>query len=691
MNTPSPARFRCLLCVVLGISMCRAALAQNVLDVSTLTKYVDPLPRLLNNTISPTGTMNGDPLYEVGISQFQQQLHSQLAPTTVWGYDGVYPGPAFDVQRDQTIHVQWRNELVDATEQPLSHFLPYDTSVHGAGPQFPQARVVTHLHGGVTAAASDGFSEHWVSPDENAAPNGLGGPAGNALLTTYTNNQRAAGMWYHDHAMGITRLNVYAGLAGPYLVRDAQEAALGLPSGDYEAPLIFQDRSFYENGELFYPDGGSPSNPSQVPFFLADANVVNGMVWPFLEVEPRKYRFRMLNGANSRSYDLSLEPDPGAAVTGPVTLSQIGTDGGFLTTRVDRLNIDMAPADRADVVVDFSQFNVGDTLRLMNSGLGAAPGTTDEVMQFQVVDPNGADTSNLPTSLSSITRYNEADAVRTRTLELIRTVDGQGRPLLLLDGSKWSEPITETVVQGELEIWEIVNATPQSHPIHLHLEAFQVLDRTGTFGDIPLEDYEQGWEDTFSVGAGETVRFMVKFDQYTGTFVWHCHILEHEDYEMMRPFRIVRRGDFDGNNLFECADVDALVAEIAAGTDDADYDLNRDGAVDNSDLSAWLAVAGAENLPSGAAFLPGDANLDGAVNGDDFRVWNQNKFTQSAAWCLGDFNADGSIDGADLLVWNAHKFQSAAPQVPEPTAWLLCVLAAMAAWNQRRAVPTDIP
>lgn len=167
-------------------------LAQNVLDVSALTKYVDPLVNPLSNVLQPSGEMNGSPLYEVSVSQFQQQLHRDLQPTTLWGYNGTYPGPTFDVARDTEIKVRWTNNLLDGTGQPLQqHLLPYDTTVHGAGAMFPQARTVTHVHGAVTDEASDGFPEHWVSPDANAPANGLGGPAGNSLTATYTNNQRS--------------------------------------------------------------------------------------------------------------------------------------------------------------------------------------------------------------------------------------------------------------------------------------------------------------------------------------------------------------------------------------------------------------------------------------------------------------------------------------------------------------------
>jgi spore coat protein A len=542
--------------IVLSSKPC---MAQSVLDVSTLTKYVDRLVNPLDNVIQPTGMMGGAPLYEVGIGQFQQTLHRDLPPTTLWGYNGSYPGPTFEVNRDTTVKVRWTNNLTDMTGAPLQeHLLPYDTTVHGAGPAVPKARTIAHVHGAVTAESSDGFPEHWFTPDPNASANGMGGPAGNSLVTTYTNNQRAAGNWYHDHSMGITRLNVYAGMAGLYMIRDQQEQSLGLPQGDFEIPLVFQDRSFYDDGQLFYPRGPGdlvspgvgdplaglppdfPSEASQVQSFFADANLVNGTVWPFMEVEPRKYRFRMLNGANSRFYDLALEPQPGAASMDPVTFHQIGTDSGLLSTRSERTSLNLAPADRFDVVVDFSQFNPGDTLLMRNSGPQARPGTTDEVMQFQVVPLVGNDNSNLPDQLSTINRYNEQDATRVRTLELVRDFDNYGRPMLLLDGKKWTDPTTETIVQGELEIWEFVNRTGMAHPMHLHMEAFQLLDRTDVLGEpIPLEEYELGWEDTITVGPRETARIMVKFEQYTGEFVWHCHILEHEDAEMMRTFRII--------------------------------------------------------------------------------------------------------------------------------------------------------
>ncbi len=499
--------------------------------------------------------------------------------------------------------------------------------------------MVPHLHGAVTDEASDGFPEWWVSPDANAPGNIFGGPAGNSILTTYTNNQRAAGNWYHDHSMGITRLNVYAGMAGLYNIRDSEEAALGLPSGDYEIPLVLQDRSFYENGDLFYPRGPGdlfdpggddplgnidesfPDDESQVSRFVADANLVNGKVWPYLEVEPRKYRFRLLNGANTRSYDLTLEPQPGAASTDPIPFYQIGTDSGLLTTTSQRDSVAISPADRVDTVVDFSSFDVGDTILLRNNDFEATNGTTDQVMEIRVVESTDPDTSSLPTQLSTFDRYQEQDAVRTRTLTLDMTIDQYGRPELLLDGKKWTDPNTETVVLGEMEIWEFVNNTGMSHPMHLHMDAFQVLDRRDRNGNVvPLEDYELGFEDTVTVGGRETVRIMVQFNQYTGTFVWHCHILEHEDLEMMRTFRIVSPGDYDQDGDVDTNDYDLWKNTFGTTGEDLAADGNNDGVVNLADYTVWrdhlTGPSGALTslqVPEPTTLVPALAGMLGAV------------------------------------------------------------------------------
>lgn len=545
----------------------RPAAGQNLLDVSTLAKYVDPLPNPLDNIIAPSGMLGGSPLYEASIGQFQQKLHRDLAPTTLWGYNNSYPGPTYNVQAGQEIKVRWTNNLVDGQGQPLEHFLPYDETLHGAGhgtPGFPPARTVTHLHGGITPALSDGYPEHWYTPDPAAPANGLGGPAGNSLVHSFPNRQRAAGLWYHDHAMAITRLNVYAGMAGFYMIRDAEEQSLNLPSGKYEVPMMLQDRSFYENGELFYPSGpgdhgGHHDDPlsglpdhfhgdaSVLQHFHGDANLVNGVVWPLLEVEPRKYRFRMLNGANARFYDLRLE-DP---IQNAVPMHQIGSDVGLSDIVTARNQVLLGPADRADLIVDFSTYNLGDELFLknlgpdgpfgLNGGPAANPATTGQVMKFKIVAPSGPDDSSLPATLPAIERLDPADSVITRVLTLSQGRDEFGRPKLLLNGKSWTDAITEVVKLGDVEIWQFNNNTVDAHPMHLHLGHFQILERFNrqTNQILPIADYDRGWEDTFTVNPRENVKILVRFDQFAGRYVWHCHVLEHEDHEMMRPFDVI--------------------------------------------------------------------------------------------------------------------------------------------------------
>lgn len=240
--------------------------------------------------------------------------------------------------------VKWINDL------PFEHLLPVDRSIEGAEPKHPSVRTVVHLHGGRVLPENDGFPEAWFTKDCKKR-----GPKFLHEVYYYPNCQRPAPLWYHDHALGITRLNVYAGLAGLYFIRDKHEESLNFPSGKFEIPLLIQDRSFYPNGELFYPSQPDPlppvspsPNPSIVPEFFGDTFFVNGKVWPYLEVEPRKYRFRIYNGSNARFFQLQLSSGQ--------TFVQIGSDGGLFEEPVYVNEIILAPAERADVIVDFSLY-----------------------------------------------------------------------------------------------------------------------------------------------------------------------------------------------------------------------------------------------------------------------------------------------------------------------------------------------
>ncbi|MCA1054034.1 multicopper oxidase [Rossellomorea aquimaris] len=507
-----------------------------------LEKFVDPLP--IMNHIQPTALINNQPYYEVTMIEMMQKLHRDLPPTKIWGYNGQYPGPTFRVWKNQPIHVLWKNEL------PQTHFLPLDRTIHGAGQGRPEVRTVVHLHGGVTPHASDGYPEAWFTKGFQQV-----GPYFTKGLYTYPNHQDATALWYHDHAMGITRLNIYAGLAGMYIIHDEEEQRLDLPTFPYEIPLIIQDRSFNRDGSLFYPsqpDVPVPGvHPSAVPEFFADTILVNGKVWPYLEVEQGIYRFRLLNGSNARFYRISL--------SNGLPFVQIGTDQGLLPSPVEVPKLILAPAERADVLVDFRSSDT-DTMIMLNdaetsfpNGKKPDPHTTGTVMQFRIKSQDSTGSlSRIPSRLTSVPTLLEKQTNKTRRLILNRRMDWYGRHIHLLDNHLWNEPVSENPSLWSMETWSLINVTDATHPIHLHLVRFQILDRQ-TFDQnlykkeghiVPAgprrrpEPTEQGWKDTVRANPGEITRIIVPFGPYTGLFVWHCHILEHEDHEMMRPYYV---------------------------------------------------------------------------------------------------------------------------------------------------------
>ena len=358
--------------------------------------------------------------------------------------------------------------------------------------------------------------------------------------------------------MGITRLNVYAGLAGFYLLRDEWENSLNLPSGEYEVPLAIQDRSFYSDGSLYYPSNPYPAEQGGgiLPEMFGDFILVNGAAWPFLDVEPRKYRLRLLNGSDSRFYELFL---PG------VDFYQIGSDGGLLNSPVLTNRIPIGPGERIDVIVDFSAVP-GQNLILRNNarsphpyGETPNPRTTGQIMAFKVATTlSEPDTSVLPTNLRPSPLAALGNSSKTRQLILSEGEDEYGRvkPMLgtVADGPlEFMEEITENPGMNAIEEWEIYNTTPDAHPVHLHLVHFQVINTQkfnvkkfipGNPGSIQLlgqprkpSAVDAGLKDTFVILPGEVARVKALFDK-EGLYVWHCHILSHEDYDMMRPFYV---------------------------------------------------------------------------------------------------------------------------------------------------------
>ena len=491
------------------------------LDVSSLAQFVDPLPIpeiAKSNELrpSPDNPAIKLPYYRIPMREFSAKLHRDLKPTRQWGYGASSPGPTFETRSGQGVLVEWVNELPD------KHFLPIDHSIHGAEADKPDVRTVVHLHGAKAPAESDGYPENWFV-------------RGRSALCHYPNQQEAATLWYHDHALGINRLNVFAGLLGMFVVRDEFEDALGLPRGKYEIPLVVYDRIIDLEGQLNYPVSGDEKKP-WTPEVFGDAILINGKLFPYLEVEPRKYRFRVLNGSNARFFHLSWSKGQ---------TYQIGSDQGLLAAPVKLDNVSLAPAERADVVVDFS--GLGGSNVVLKNDIFA-------VMQFRVARSGGRDSKALPERLRPVPKIEEASAVKIRTLSLVEVDDLVQRPVtMLLNNAHWNMPVTETPVLDSTEIWELVNTTDDSHPIHLHLVRFQILDRRSFSIDeywntgkikykapaILPEPGEAGWKDTVRADPGMVTRIIARFEGFPGRYVWHCHILEHEDNEMMRPFDVV--------------------------------------------------------------------------------------------------------------------------------------------------------
>jgi spore coat protein A, manganese oxidase len=499
----------------------KSAQKSEILDTSTLQPFVDPLP------IPPLARAAGTrpdlqkggeeiPYFRVAIRETRMKVHRDLPPTRMWTPGGSFPGPTIVTVSGKALLVDWENRL------PAKHFLPIDHSLHGAEKDVPEVRSVVHLHGGRTPADSDGYPENWVVP-------------GKTQTCYYPCRQEAAHLFYHDHAMGINRLNIYAGLQGMFLVRDEQEVKLGLPTGKYEIPLLICDRILRKDGQLEYPVSQNPGEV-WVPEAFGEAMLANGKLQPFLEVEPRMYRFRVMNGANGRFFRFSL--------SNKAEFHQIGSDQGLLAAPVPLKRVTMAPGERADLLIDFSTM-AGETLEWISDSFN--------ILQIRVAKTAAAQRGTIPSQLRSISRLDEANAVRVRRLTLDEKMDDIQRSMgMLLNNTPWHAPVTEKPALNSTEIWELVNLTDDSHPIHLHLVRFQILDRRRIdvfhfqqmneirFGGpvVPPDPNEMGWKDTVRADPHMVTRIIVPFEGFAGRYVWHCHVLEHEDNEMMRPFEV---------------------------------------------------------------------------------------------------------------------------------------------------------
>src|SRR5919112_529052 len=467
-----------------------------------------PLP--VPPVIQPVRTDAGVDYYEMT----QRVGKAEILPgleTEVWGYEGVFPGPTIESRSGRKIVVRQTNDL------PVP--------------------VATHLHGGRTPPESDGYPTDLIMPkkeDHAMGSHGSMDMGGSRHFKDYTypQEQRAATLWYHDHRMDFTGPQVWRGLAGFHIIRDEEEDALPLPGGEKDVPLMICDRSFDADGSFMYPslDPSLQDKPGVEDDYmdgvLGDTILVNGAPWPVMEVSNTRYRFRILNASNARRYELALRP-------GKTPFVQVGSDGGLLGAPIRHRTITIAQAERFDVVVDFSKYDVGDEVTLENL-MGQE--RTADVMRFRITREE-RDESAVPRRLSDTTEFDgltETGATRTREFRFTRVGD-EGRTMWGINGEPFDPGRMDARPElGATEVWHF-GAAPASHPVHLHLVHFKVLSRNGG----KPRPADAGWKDTLDLTSGEDARVLVRFDGYRGRYVFHCHNLEHEDMMMMANFEVV--------------------------------------------------------------------------------------------------------------------------------------------------------
>ncbi|HKF23996.1 MAG TPA: multicopper oxidase domain-containing protein [Candidatus Angelobacter sp.] len=670
------------------------------LDPNTVPKFVNQLTRpatfVTNQTKFDPQLGRNVPLYDVTeVETTQQILPPGFPRTKIYAYSGTAnvagpgqtpniqnvastPGPTFEATANQRIFVHYNNEI----EHP--HMFPVDPTIHAANPNnaaipqppfvdangnllvpFPpgypqfQSPVVTvpHLHGGYTPSASDGFPESWFA-DFSEHP-GVVGPTFTGTTFEYFNSQLPTLLWYHDHALGMTRLNLAAGLEGMFIIRDPQHDNISplLPSGNFEWPLMLTDRAFNSDGSIHFTTvGDNPDfHPYWDPEYFGDEIMVNGKVWPNLNVQRRQYRFRIVDGSNARFYGLSLVNQ----TTGQkIPFIQIGSDGGFLRAPVTMTHKLIAICERIDILVDFSNLPAGTKVVMTNDAIAPNPGgdpadaNTGVVMQFTVQNSFAVHPKPLPATLITIPTLVATPNIGNPKLFTLNEQESPdtalfpGNPLhVLIDGRAFHEAVTEIPRAGTTEEWYIQNLTQDAHPIHIHLVEFQLEDRQaidanrmlayfeklngpnsalplnhppirinvenpvqfcdpanpnnpdgtptdpsdptcvlgardfqfdtqngalGTTDDftepgvpstaIPASQFpgEDGWKDVVLAPPFVVTRVLVRlalqntndanlqpgqnvfpFDPTAGPgYVWHCHILDHEDNDMMRPMVI---------------------------------------------------------------------------------------------------------------------------------------------------------
>jgi spore coat protein A len=462
-----------------------------------------PLPTL--PILKPARADSGADYYDVSVRSAKARILPGM-DTGIWGYDGIFPGPTIEARVGRRVSLRLRNALT--------------------------VPIVNHLHGGRTSPENDGYPTDLILPAGGFSQSHMHDPMARISEGQreyiYANDQRAATLWYHDHRMDFTAPQVWRGLAGFYILRDDEEERLPLPRGDKEMSLLICDRSFDGDGSFRYPalDSSLRNAPGvDAPYMggvLGDVILVNGAPWPRFEVANVKYRLRILNASNARRYELELDPTP----CGAASFVQIGSDGGLLAEPLTHRTIRIAPAERFDVIVDFSKFQLGSKVTLVNK---AGDGPAGQIMRFDIVRSEH-DESDIPAKLADSLLAKPEDAVVTRLFDFSYQRASHG---WRINGKPYDPARMDARPKlNTSEIWRL--QTDFSHPLHLHLVHFQVLGHSGRPGP-----FDAGWKDTIDLGPGQTANILVRFTGYRGRYVFHCHNLEHEDMSMMGNLEVV--------------------------------------------------------------------------------------------------------------------------------------------------------
>lgn len=562
---------------VLLIMMSSSVRAEDrLINTSKLEMFVDKLPDMPR--VQGFDIVDGVPKpksLDIGMYETRWKFHRDVPPTPVFAFGtsraaATVPGPTIEARHGIGTCVTWQNYL------PSKHILPWDPTLPTAVPRTRMGvPTVVHLHGGIDEPESDGHSHSWFTAGFRER-----GPKWTKAKYHYHNSQHPGNLWYHDHAMGLTRVNLLAGLIGAYIIRHpGVESPLGLPAGDeFDRPLVVFDRSFRVDGSIYMNStGNNPSiHPQWQPEYFGDAIVVNGKAWPYMVVRRRKYRFRIINASNARFFNFFF--------TNGLEFVVVAADSAYLAEPVAANATLVGPSEILDVVVDFAK-SKSDHAVLANDAVYPYP-TGDpvneangKVMKFLIKKDPEADPSRVPEQLVEYPAADASEAARTRYIAMYEyTTDADEPTHLYLNAKPYDDPATETPREGSTEVWRVINLTDDNHPLHIHLGLFRVVDQTELldlekFKDcmtksndaerchvaehargqkLAVPPHEKGWKNVYKMTPGYVTTIVVRFSYIHSNssypfdataepgYVYHCHILDHEDNVMMRPLKIIK-------------------------------------------------------------------------------------------------------------------------------------------------------